>query len=317
MSKLNNPAETLRQLRSRIGHMEDPEIRQEFLKVLGDTKLGYNYKPFISENPLIYRATKLKDERGFSDDDGNPFIDRLHCPAPPADRKYKFGRGRCNMENESMFYGASENGVPIFEVQAEKGDYVVVSSWANKKATPISNNRPSLPINVFGIALGVGQIIKSDIDADLKNHLRSTEPYFDPSNPQIVKDVDGFIGQVFVEKGSEEVYKFTGNLSNIIFNNFRHNTGKPIDAFIYPSVESKASGHNIVFNAEFARSTFMLWEANMYFVDEHHKQESKFGLLHVKSLVLDWNTGIYKWIDATNPNKKLWLSPSTPKVPYE
>ena len=322
MSRLYTPAETLRRLRNRMGHIcaDDAEIRRVFHELFLDKEFNFAYQPYIFQYDRINRATKHIDENWFSDPDGNPLIERLHCPAPPTDRVYTFKRGRCNMDNESMFYGASENGVPIFEIQAKKGYFVVVSSWAHKLATLTPDNRPSRTIDVNVIALGVGELIQSmDKDEDLYHLLTSNEPYFSPSTPQEVRDVDDYIGKVFAEKGSDEVYQFTSTLSNILFNEFRHNSGTPIDGLIYPSVESKKTGHNIVLNAEFARCTFRLWGAAMYYVEDHDEHQSLFGLLPVKSIMYDRTARKYKWVrvDPADAHKRFWLSPDTEKVPFD
>lgn len=322
MSRLYTPAETLRRLRNRIGHpcTDDYEIRRVFYELFSDPKLKFAYTPYIFQHPLLHRATKHINENWFSDSDGSPLIDRMHCPAPPSDRDYTFPRSRCNLDNESMFYGASEMGVPIFEVQAKKGHYVVISSWAHKLATLTANNRPSQPIEVETIILGAEHIrrsldVNSDEEKDLYDLLINHEPYFSPSTDQEVRDVDAYIGQVFAEKGSNEVYRFTSTLSNILFNDFRVNKVAPINGLIYPSVESQVSGHNIVLNADFAHNSFKLWGADMYYVQEHDVHQSLFGLRKIKSIKYD-PAGKHEWVGVSpaDAKKLYWLSPATKRV---
>ncbi len=277
----------------------------DFTAVLQD----YNYEkhPFNFKLDGVIRASVNDDENWFND------IDRLSYPNRNKYKKIRINFGRCNFPDTAVFYCSSENGVPVFEVRPEVGQYIVLSNWASKVSDKIE---------FYGAAIGVEAIIKSLGRNDSFIKTLSQDDIFKDSTTQDIKNIDRYVAKLFMEKASENdrIYWLTSAITRIHFENMvLSKSGKKLQGLIYPSVASMITGSNLALTTSYVDQNLRLIGASMYKLVEHDVDKMEYKLTPVKTLMRADNYGLLDWQDISkrHAGKYYILSPQTPTIPFD
>lgn len=285
------------------------KIVEEVRNIFRDA--GYKRMPYRFRFKSLFRAAAKDDEAWFNSISGKPDVERLHCP--PVGRG---GVGRCNWPGEPVFYCSTENGVPVFEVRAGFKQIVVISNWQDKSRSDFIKR----DIEVYGLAIGVQKIVDTlPVDDNIRKLLLEHDDFFRESTPKAVKEIDTYIGDLFTKSSGEvpNLYWLTSAITRVMFGHLSNpETGAKCDGFIYPSVESKFSGQNIVLKEEFARRQLRLNGAAMYKVIEYKADQSSYKLKPMKELIDTNGSTIWKKMDAKFDGEIFPLSPETQCVPF-
>ncbi|OJW72955.1 hypothetical protein [Spirosoma sp. 48-14] len=315
MSNLPAHIKELEHIRALLNHpaVDHLDIERRVNKVF--RQIGYGRRPFTFNFEGLYRAASKDQATWFNDPSGRPLPERLYCPpsrlAP---------LGRCNKAGQSVFYCSTENGVPVFEVRAKLNQTVVISIWVNRMN---ASGEMEIPISINGLVVGVEKIVSTLPDgAWLKNFLLENDDIYKSSTPSAVREVDAYIGELFTEstENVKNLYWFTSAIANVLLYKLRDpEGGSTLDGLIYPSVESKFSGQNIVLKEEFAATHLKILGAPMYKVMEYDADQSRYSLRILGGLGNDKSDGSPIW-KKTHPkygDARYTLSPETQTLPYD
>jgi len=160
---------------------------------------------------------------------------------PPSEKVKKYGR--CNLPNQSIFYGSFLSMTALNEMRPKKGQLITESTWRLKGDQPITY----CPI-----------FMNQPVEKDVINP--RTYEIYDIYNKKIKEYPENVQAQIntllqfitdaftkYVHPSNHLNYIFSAYFSNKIFNQFED--GK-IEAIYYPSVKEKLSFENIAIKAD-------------------------------------------------------------------
>lgn len=327
---MSNSPHPITQLERITDQLSDPavthlDIYQQARTILND--VHYSRHPYVFKFDRVNRAASKEKESWFNFSGGRPDVDRLKHPP-----KGVAGIGRCNWPGESMFYCSTENGVPVFEVRAQFKDTLVISSWElndnvqslrsfNDGRVIMSAPRVKMPIEIYGLAIGVQRIVDAAAPNSFERNLLLKDDLFKASTPKIFKEIDTFIGDLFVKTTNElpNLYMFTSAISRAILHDmYNARSRNNIDGLLYPSVESRFTGNNIVLKPEFVDSKLRLCGAAMYKVYTYNEKRSSYSLKPTKGLGRhpENHSAVWLNIDPKHDDERFILSHQTPTVPF-
>ncbi|MBO0952664.1 hypothetical protein [Fibrella forsythiae] len=304
MSSIISDLSDLKRLHSRV--MSYPIDREKIFKKIREflVAIKYNKGAFYYRVPMLFRAVSNEREEWFDN------ISKLGI-AP----KCKAQMSRCNWRGEPMFYGSSDNGVPIFEIRAKEGDFVVLSSFVNND-NPYNTNE--IPIVFNGVVLGVKKILENlkESDVDFKNLLYQDDT-FKENTPKVIKELDDYMGELFTEvvsNNNKNLYLITSSICRNFMAYLKND--RVVEGFIYPSVESNRTGFNVALGEAYTKNHLKLYSASMYKVTSYDVETKAYTLQPVKSLCSDEEGGRAKWkrIAARHEGENWVLSPNTPST---
>lgn len=178
----------------------------------------------------LYRARQHNHLEGNSDIDGNKFFD-LETEFWNTPQKY-CKLGRCNADNESIFYCTNEFEVAIQEIRPTL-EYISVSHFRPKPTFLQKTCKTAIPIGVRYL---------SELNGLKKQSFKIDENFV---------EIDDFLDKIFhlnVLPGNEHMYK----LSTAITRNFMSPIRTrwfdvPMQGIVYPSMARDKKGFNIAF----------------------------------------------------------------------
>ncbi|RAJ94242.1 hypothetical protein LX87_04127 [Larkinella arboricola] len=280
-------------------HLNKPFINKSYLyreiKLLLD-EAGFKQKKLVLSFRSIHRAVVHKDESWFDK------IDKFGIP--PA---YIAGINRCNSPNRPIFYGSNDNTIPIFEVRANEkiNQFVAVSRWCSKRNAPLDD---TIPIEFNGFVLGNEQISRHLDQSKPAHKFLNQCNKFNESLPYNIKDLDRLIGELFVSSQSviNNIYWLTSAIVKVLF-------GYDCQGIIYPSVENKLQGYNIVFSESFFKRYLRLYGATIYQIKSFDPERLEYTLSAKKSLYGSNSAGklVWKNIHSRHNDELFIFSPHT------
>ena len=211
---------------------------------------------------------------------------------PPAHVVKKYGR--CNLPNQSVFYGTFAWMIAINEMKPSYGDLITKTIWVNK------NN---IPLKYFPIFLNQpeGNFINLSTMNYTDAFFNQTEKMFPENARQQVIALAQFISNSFakrVETKNDRDYLFSAYFSNKILYDFENGQ---IDAILYPSVKERLSFENIAIKPNAFDNAFKLSEVRESIIVQvpSHRDLGYFmeGIAECKSF--NYSTGEILWENAT------------------
>ncbi|MCU0421633.1 MAG: hypothetical protein MUC81_02390 [Bacteroidia bacterium] len=181
-------------------------------------------------------------------------IKQLSYPPKKLVAKY----GRCNMPNESIFYGAFSMLGVLAELKPDVGDLITHSTWRLKKpntALKTCSIYKNQPEDRQGKKLT--NLRSRNIDNFVQENLKQY-----PSNLlTVINDLITFIADSFSKKtkGNHREYIFSAFLASKIFNTLENGT---IEALCYPSVQMNLSFENLAIKSDVFDEHYQLVHAH-------------------------------------------------------
>lgn len=155
---------------------------------------------------------------------------------PPANCVTKYGR--CNLKNQSVFYGSTLMMTAMSEIQPRVGDLITKSIWRLKEKKTLK----LCPI--FHVQPTNGTVNPDSINLE-QTFFRIVESKFPDGQREAVINLSKFIAHhfsKFVSQGNDKDYLISAYFSDKIMNEFEDGS---IDGIVYPSVKSHLSFDNI------------------------------------------------------------------------
>ena len=223
----------------------------------------------------------------------------------------KFAKAcRCNKDGKSVFYCSNENGVPIFEIRPEIGQYIVVAGFKPKRHSTFDLQ---LPI------IGVKQIRESlynrnpfDIMVNiLSEDMHYQKDFFD----KVSLLIDSNLARWFSERiddSNKYIYRLTSTFYQILTNNVRYDEDK-IHALIYPSVESNVTGYNIAIEKEIVNDGLKVGRATIYYLLD--KKQNEYVLQPLKEIDRIIGGSTIVWRNSTS-KEFFRLTPETDTLSF-
>lgn len=267
-----------------------PLLEKQILLMLEDCLPFFAHLTMEHVFPKIHRITINKNVVGTNKRIWN--IDQLKYP--PADKVTKYGR--CNLPQQSVFYGAMYDMTCINELRPKVGDLVTHSVWNIKDDNaelvycPIFKNQPPKYKGV----INPRSMEYNDI------YIKELEKY--PKNVQSL--IDNFV-QVVADAFTKDIkasshldYVFSAYFADKILHKFENGT---IDAIYYPSVKDRLTFENIAIKSNVFDSKYYLAEVKENFVVQDLSSGKggyfSYGISDCKSF--DYASGKILW-DKTN-----------------
>lgn len=178
-------------------------------------------------------------------------IDYLKYPPKEFVKSY----GRCNLRNQSVFYGANLITTALSEMRPKVGDLVTKSVWQNKtghkfKICPIFLQQPSnntINPRTFELTQDFNRIIDQQYSDNMK---------------EAIVNLSKFVAYQFgktVNSKNHLNYIFSAFFSDKILNEFENGT---IEGILYPSVKERLSFENIALKPNVFDDNFILEEVH-------------------------------------------------------
>lgn len=218
---------------------------------------------------------------------------------PPAHVVKKYGR--CNLPNQSVFYGTFAWMIAINEMRPDYGDLITKTIWLNKnnillKYFPIFLNQPD------------GNFINPRTMKYADDFINQIARMFHENARDHVLGLSQFISDSFakrVDTQNDRDYLFSAYFSNKILYDFERGQ---IDAILYPSVKEKLSFENIAIKPSAFDKVYELSEVRESIVVQVPSQRDKGYFMEViaECKSFDYSTGEILWGNATaryNPNE--------------
>jgi len=197
---------------------------EELESILASLLTGYKVSTrFLTKDLYLYRGRIC--------DKPSTIRDIIY---PPVKRKNP--RGRANDVGESLFYAATKENVPLFELNAKEGNYIALSQWKTTE---------KFKINHIGFSEECSKYLKSNRDLDtIYDFVISTKKYGDINSR--VYDYLAFKFSKMVKPGEENYYKLTIAISRKLFKD------DMFSGLFYPNIAMAGNADNIVLKTNFA-----------------------------------------------------------------
>lgn len=172
---------------------------------------------------------------------------------PP--KEYVKSYGRCNLINQSVFYGATLITTALSEMRPKVGDLITKSIWRNKtghtfKICPIFHQQPSnntINPRTFKLTQRFNKIIDQQYSDNMK---------------KAIVNLSKFVAYQFgkpVNSQNHLNYIFSAFFSDKILNEFENGT---IEGILYPSVKERLSFENLALKPNVFDDNFILDEVH-------------------------------------------------------
>ncbi|PKB00404.1 RES domain-containing protein [Flavobacteriaceae bacterium MAR_2009_75] len=216
---------------------------------------------------------------------------------PP--KEYVKSYGRCNLKNQSVFYGATLITTALSEMRPKVGDLITKSIWRNKtghtfKICPIFLQQPTnntFNPRTFELTQDFHNIIDKQYSGNMK---------------EAVLNVSKFIAYQFgkiVNSKNHLNYIFSAFFSDKILNEFDNGS---IEGILYPSVKEKLSFENIALKPDVFDKNFILDEVRETIVIKD-PSDGGGGLMQLgisNSKDFDFDKKEILWSDTINQPKE-------------
>jgi len=246
-SELNSLNQLLNSL-NEIGRYEILEKSEVFI-----IKALEELLPFVTHLVAYYKFPKIErvtiNKRILKSNKRIRNIDFLKYPP----KEYVTNYGRCNLKEQSIFYGAPLITTALSEMRPKVGDLITKSIWKNTtnhnfKICPIFHIQPTN--NTFNPRTN-----------DLKNEFYKIIDKQYPDNlKEAIINLSKFVAHhfgKFVNSKNHLNYIFSAFYADKIFNQFE---GGTIEGILYPSVKERLSFENLALNADVFDKHFVLDE---------------------------------------------------------
>jgi hypothetical protein len=241
-------------------------------------RAGYSPTPYQAFPSIVFRsrtanvptleAAELKFDRSSK------------LSYPKGDATDYIGLGRCNKAKNAVFYCASENGVPIFEVRPQVGDYVSLAQFRHKTQAQFMFYAP---------LVGIKQIRENLIKHNISNAWQKTleeDWVYKTKHSHLIK-IDDMVSGWFlksVDQNNKHYYRLTTIIYNILTEKIRYGGTTLMDGLIYPSVASDTNGFNIALKTEFVDKNLDFHNAIIY----HYEQLNVEGHMELRMKKEAW-----------------------------
>lgn len=221
-----------------------------------------------------------------------------HLKFPPK-KEFVTKYGRCNLREQSIFYGAPIIMTALAEMKPKKGDLITKSIWKLKekhslKMCPIFHVQPTngtLNLNSFQLQVAFNQLVDKN---------------FKGATKEAVVNLSNFIAHHFskiVNRDNDRDYLFSAYFANKLLYEL---DGGTIDGILYPSVQEHLSFENIALKPEIFDKYYILDEVSEAIVTKDRSDGSG-GLLmrgtsHCKKFNFDTQTIL--WEEGNNLSSK-------------
>ncbi len=265
------------------------------LQMLDHTIRFYTYLVYEGVFDRIERITINKSILGSNKRIKN--ISFLRYPPVNVVKKY----GRCNLPNQSIFYGTFAWLIAMNEMRPNYGDLITKTIWVNKN---------KIPLKYFPIFLNQpdGNFINTRTMKYTDDFFNQVEKIFSKNARDQVIGLAQFISDSYakrVETKNDRDYLFSAYFSNKILYDFEKGQ---IDAILYPSVKERLSFENIAIKPSAFDKVYELSEVHESVVVQSpsHGDIGYFmeGIAECKSF--NYSTGEILWQNATpryNPSE--------------
>ncbi|MCI4443782.1 MAG: RES domain-containing protein [Lentimicrobium sp.] len=239
-------------------------LKEEISQIMLDKRYTTDIFTSFTFNGL-YRARKHNNVKGnLVDGTLFEFSNEKEFWNPPIENAKM---GRCNNENETMFYCSSDFITAILEIKPVIGDFITVTNFKNL----YTQNKPEFRINPVGKAY----LIKiPELELPFENYTLDQSQY----------EIEDFLDKLFHQNvGDNELYKY--KLSIAIAHIFLTNgTNKEraiieTDGLIYPSIIRNQKSYCFVLKSYIAHCYFAIFSIQTLEVLELGKDFIKLKLL--------------------------------------
>lgn len=238
-----------------LSKMEIDEIK-ELLKLLFT---GYALTtPTFDPGIILYRGIPYKDKPKSI----------LYLSYPP---KELAKINRASRDNQPVFYCATSENVPFFELDMMPGDRLVVSKWKTTKKLLVNN-------------VGYTESNFSKLNSNRNNQKwrNGKEEHLETQKEEnlIVQD---FFAKTFsqsIPKDNVDIYKLTIAIAET------HFLGDLFNGLLYPTIPMKANADNFAIKPSFINSDGLLFE-EVYFIEITEVHDFKYDIKR-----LDWANSI-------------------------
>ncbi len=253
-------------------------------------KLGYQPMSYEVYFPALFRARKIT-AKSVDDVTNNTLMKPKDFSYPPAGLGVA---GRCNLQGYPVFYSSTDNGVALFEVRPEVGDFVAISEVRNQSTT---DNR--IPVAAIGVDAIVSSLTKRNPN-DTMAKLFSGSPIFSSSTPELLR-IDHNLTEWFtriVNASDTLTYRLTTGFYRMYTDIIKTDDNDRFHVLVYPSVESDVTGYNVVMETGIADNHFAFDRAYLYQVKSRVGKDYELEVLKTTEFLPN---GDINWID--DPNK--------------
>lgn len=207
---------------------------------------------------------------------------------PPADLVKSYGR--CNLPNQSIFYGSPIIMTALSEMKPRVGDLITKSIWKKideepLKLSPIFHFQPTngtINPRTHKLEREFFKLLKRDFPEELHNPVTNLSKFI------------AFHFSRFINPKKNKDYLLSAYFSNKILNEFENGT---IEGILYPSVQSHLSFENIALKPEVLDNRFKIIEVreSIVFKDpsDNEKGYGMDGLSDCKDF--NYDTGKINW----------------------
>lgn len=250
---------------------EKTSFEDLLIQVENSIPLGYTTSfCFNFKAQGLFRARLHNHVEGFFNEEENiinSFKQEGEFWNRPLDEKNPIPLGRCNIENESVFYCSTDMATAILEVKPQKGEFISVASFELKNILPFNGSRMNF----------IGRSYLSKIPT-LSNLMKLVELPSDECNL-----TDDFLDRLFHKNITEDnkyLYKLSAAVTKCMMKYVNDETlGKiPMNGLIYPSIERDKKNFNIMYKPEHVRLHYSLAEVKTFEVIENNVEEIKLSL---------------------------------------
>jgi RES domain len=219
-------------------------LKEDISQIMLDKKYTTDIFTTFTFNDF-YRARKHNNVKGdFVDETLFEFSNEKEFWNPPIE---KAKMGRCNNENESLFYCSSDFITALLEIKPVIGDFITVTKFKNL----YTKNKPEFRIN----PIGKTYLLKlPELELPFENYILDQSQY----------EIEDFLDKLFHQNvGDNESYKY--KLSIAIAHIFLTNgTNKEraiieTDGLIYPSIIRNQKSYCFVLKSYIAHCYFTIF----------------------------------------------------------
>jgi hypothetical protein len=281
-------------------NIQDSTIREFLVYYL--TSSGYQRSPF---NMVFNRLLRGRAVTGNTVEDACyefRHVNRLSYPPPASNPP----ASRCNPEGRSVFYCSIDSGVPIFEVRAELGQYVALTTFKHKQ-----NQKIVLRLPIIGVEHIHDNLLLRDPSNPMVKILEQDIYYKTNGNIRTI-ELDRRLSKWFsepVDDSNRHIYRLTNAYYEAFIRHATDGYNGRVKGLIYPSIESESTGYNIVLETDLVDDILEVEACTIFKVES--KVGKKYALSQKKQIDYLWVNGDIAWEDF------VWhLEPHSPSFSY-
>jgi hypothetical protein len=199
---------------------------------------------------------------------------------PPPEKVTKYGR--CNLPNQSVFYGSTMSMTAMREIKPRVGDLITKTIWKLKepkqlKFCPIFHAQPTN---------GTFNPHSYELEQDFEKILNRDFPKAMHEPVTNLSKFNAYHFSKYVHHKSNKDYLFSAYFSNKIMNELESGT---IDGIVYPSVQSRLSFENVVLKTNVFDTHYELSEVHESIVIKDPSDGEKGYLMHGINICKEFN----------------------------